>query len=95
MDVHKFKPEEISVKITDDWISILGQHEEKTDKHTYKKQEFLRRYSLPHEVNANNIKCELSSDGHLLISAPKQEQKIRITEVTVPIIRTNDAVKNI
>lgn len=93
LDLRKFKPENISVKVTKDSVSILGEQEEKVDEFNYKRQQFLRRYSLPSKVNADDVTCELSSDGQLLISAPKQ-QTLTITEVTVPIEET-DSTKDI
>ncbi|CAL8112840.1 unnamed protein product [Orchesella dallaii] len=88
LNVQTFKPEEIQVKITDRWISIIGEHEDRTDERNFSRQEFLRKYSLPNEVTADDITCELSSDGYLLISAPKMQEKLKISEIPIPVTLT-------
>ncbi|ODN02791.1 Alpha-crystallin A chain [Orchesella cincta] len=97
LNVQTFKPEEIQVKITDRWITIIGEHEDRTDERNFSRQEFLRKYTIPNEVNSDDITCELSSDGYLLISAPKMEEKVKISEIPIPISITHhvSAIKSI
>jgi len=97
LNVQTFKPEEIQVKITDRWISIIGEHEDRTDERNFSRQEFLRKYSLPNEVTSDDITCELSSDGYLLITAPKLQEKVKISEISVPVnlVGQHSAIKTI
>ncbi|KFD47911.1 hypothetical protein M514_11202 [Trichuris suis] len=86
LDVNQFKPEEMSVKTTDNRIIIHGKHEEKKDGDGYVKREFTRSYWLPKGVQPENIKSEMSSNGQLTILAPKKysenqkERKIPIEQ---------------
>jgi HSP20 family molecular chaperone IbpA len=70
MDVQEFKPNEISVKTDDRFVTIEGKHEERKDPHGYISRHFTRRYSLPEGFDHNTISSELSSDGILKIKAP-------------------------
>lgn len=70
--MQQFKPEEIKVKVVDDFIVVEGKHEERQDKHGYISRQFTRRYKLPPNVNLEAVKSSLSSDGVLSIAAPKK-----------------------
>lgn len=72
LDVQQFKPEEINVKLVDDFLVVEGKHEEKQDQHGFISRQFTRRYKLPANVNPEAIQSHLSSDGILSITAPKK-----------------------
>lgn len=72
LDVQQFKPEEINVKVVDDFIVVDGKHEERQDKHGFISRQFTRKYKLPPNVNVDAIQSKLSSDGILSIVAPKK-----------------------
>ncbi|XP_031408235.1 alpha-crystallin A chain [Meleagris gallopavo] len=71
LDVKHFSPEDLSVKIIDDFVEIHGKHSERQDDHGYISREFHRRYRLPANVDQSAITCSLSSDGMLTFSGPK------------------------
>ncbi|MBN3282051.1 CRYAA protein, partial [Polyodon spathula] len=71
LDVKHFSPEELSVKIVDDYVEIQGKHGERQDDHGYISREFHRRYRLPSNVDQSVITCSLSSDGLLTFCGPK------------------------
>nr|ABJ55915.1 small heat shock protein [Trichinella pseudospiralis] len=85
LDVKHFKPEELTVKTTDNRLVITGKHEEKQDEHGFVKREFSRSYYLPQGVKPEQFVSNLSPDGKLVITAPKHaiegsnERKIPIT----------------
>ena len=86
MDCSHFKPEEIEVKTLDNNIVIHGKHEEKMDKHGWISREFTRRYTIPNECEANNVKSSLDSNGVLTIEAPKRQlEPLKDNERVVPI----------
>jgi len=86
LDVHRFKPEELEVKVTDDSVNITGKHEERQDEKNYSCQEYSRKHTLPPGVKADDISCRFSSGGVLTISAPRKEQPaISHVERTIPI----------
>lgn len=69
--MQQFKPEDIGVKIVDNYLIVEGKHEEKEDKHGFISRQFTRRYKLPDNVKQEEIKSTISSDGILSITAPK------------------------
>jgi HSP20 family molecular chaperone IbpA len=92
--VKQFKPEELKVNITDSTISVSAKHEDKKDQHNFSCQEFSRSHTLPPGVKADDVKCELSSDGVLTISAPKPVQKSRPSrETNIPIQHIVPAIR--
>ncbi|KAB5523409.1 hypothetical protein PHYPO_G00152240 [Pangasianodon hypophthalmus] len=71
LDVKHFSPEELSIKVSDDYVEIHGKHGERQDDHGYVSREFHRRYRLPSNVDQSAITCTLSGDGLLTICGPK------------------------
>lgn len=71
--MQQFKPEEITVKTTDEHIIVEGKHEEKPDEHGQISRHFVRLYQLPKDIIADDIKSTLSSDGVLTVTAPLKE----------------------
>nr|P02507.1 RecName: Full=Alpha-crystallin A chain [Pelophylax lessonae] len=69
--VKHFSPEDLTVKILDDFVEIHGKHSERQDDHGYISREFHRRYRLPSNLNESSISCSLSADGILTFSGPK------------------------
>lgn len=48
LNVHQFKPEDISVKIDNNKLTICGKHEKKSEEgHSYFAQEFTQQYTIP------------------------------------------------
>ncbi|XP_060519198.1 protein lethal(2)essential for life-like [Cylas formicarius] len=94
LDVSQFKPEEISVKVADNVLTIEGKHEEKKDEHGMISRHFVRRYVLPKNCNLDKVESKLSSDGVLSITAPKIEA-MEVDHKTVPIQQTNEPAKQI
>ncbi|XP_049938376.1 alpha-crystallin A chain-like isoform X2 [Schistocerca serialis cubense] len=89
LDVQHFKPDEVSVKIRDDFIVIEGNHEERQDQHGFISRQFTRRYKLPENTDIDAVTSKLSSDGVLTIKAPKKAPLKDSTERVVPIVQTN------
>ncbi|XP_061833486.1 alpha-crystallin A chain [Nerophis lumbriciformis] len=71
LDVKHFSPDDLSVKVTDDYVEIQGKHGERQDDHGYISREFHRRYRLPSSVDQSAITCTLSADGLLTLTGPK------------------------
>jgi crystallin alpha B len=96
VDVRHFRPEEISVKTAGDYVTVEGRHEDREDEQGYIRRHFVRKYMLPDNVKAENVKSTLSSDGVLTISAPKEqkalehggEREIPIQKVPYPAVAT-------
>uniref|UniRef100_A0A1B6CAM8 SHSP domain-containing protein n=1 Tax=Clastoptera arizonana TaxID=38151 RepID=A0A1B6CAM8_9HEMI len=71
LDVQQFKPEELNVKVVDDFLVVEGKHEERSDAHGFIARQFTRRYKLPKDIDVKSLQSKLSSDGVLQLSAPK------------------------
>lgn len=89
IDVRQFKPHEIDVKTTDDYVVVEGKHARRSDGYSMVERRFLRKYLLPRGFNANEVISDLSSDGILTIKAPPptpikyykpNERMIKVTE---------------
>ncbi|XP_076263820.1 uncharacterized protein LOC143198456 [Rhynchophorus ferrugineus] len=84
VNVRQFKPEEISVKLDRNTVTIEGKHEEKPE-HGYISRQFVRHYTLPDDCDAQKLQTKISSDGLLVLSVPKkaEDEKLQIREVPV------------
>ncbi|KFP17810.1 Alpha-crystallin A chain, partial [Egretta garzetta] len=85
LDVKHFSPEDLSVKIIDDFVEIHGKHSERQDDHGYISREFHRRYRLPTNVDQAAITCSLSNDGMLTFSGPKVPSNMDASHSERPI----------
>ncbi|KAG5900729.1 hypothetical protein JTB14_038247 [Gonioctena quinquepunctata] len=94
LDVQQFKPEEITVKLTDDnTVMVEGKHEELQDDHGFISRHFVRKYVLPKTCDASQLQSKLSSDGVLTIIAPSNNQQLEYKEI--PIQQTGEPVKRV
>ena len=71
LDVQHFRPDDISVKVTNTEIIVEGKHEERQDTHGFISRHFKRRYPLPNHCPAENVSSTMSADGILTIVAEK------------------------
>jgi len=88
LDVKQFKPEELSVKVADGFVVVEGNHEERQDEHGFVSRQFSRRYKLPDNVDPDVVTSSLSSDGVLMVSAPKKALPAPENQRPVPIVQT-------
>ncbi|XP_039450256.1 protein lethal(2)essential for life-like [Culex pipiens pallens] len=90
IDVQNFKPEEISVKMVDNYITVEGKHEEKQDEEGFVSRHFVRKYQLPEGHDLERVASSLSSDGVLTIRAPRLAlPEVPAKERSIPIVRTD------
>ncbi|XP_053972303.1 protein lethal(2)essential for life-like [Hylaeus volcanicus] len=88
LDVQQFKPEEISVKLIDNFVVVEAKHEEKKDQHGYISRHFSRRYLLPYQADGDQLSSTISSDGVLTITAPFKPTEEKSNERTIKIEQT-------
>merc|ERR1712083_665522 len=75
-----FKPSELKVNVADGELTIEGKHEEKSEAgHTMVSKQFSRRYTLPAEAKLTEVVSNLSQDGVMVITIPKEK---KIQEIT-------------
>ncbi|XP_041974778.1 protein lethal(2)essential for life-like [Aricia agestis] len=95
IDVQHFSPEEISVKVGEGFVTVECKHEERRDEHGYVSRQFVRRYALPQGCLPDTVQSQLSSDGVLVITAPKVLPMPSTGERIVPIVQTGPIKKQI
>nr|XP_003701702.1 PREDICTED: protein lethal(2)essential for life-like [Megachile rotundata]XP_012136839.1 PREDICTED: protein lethal(2)essential for life-like [Megachile rotundata] len=103
LDVQQFAPEEVTVKVVGNNVVIEGKHEEKQDEHGWISRQFVRKYLVPEQCDIDQIQSSLSSDGVLMITAPRKESEpkneriIKIQNTGQPALRedskSNEAQK--
>merc|ERR1712227_517605 len=76
-----YKPGELSVNVTDGQLIIEGKHEEKTESgHTMVSRHFRRQYGLSPNVKMTEVVSNLSQDGVLVVTLPKEKRIQEIKE---------------
>merc|ERR1711976_277125 len=72
MDTSQYKPDELKVNVEQNTLTVEAKHEEKSeDGRNFVSKQFCRRYSLPRDCKREQVASNLSADGVLVISAPK------------------------
>ncbi|KAG5305652.1 L2EFL protein, partial [Acromyrmex insinuator] len=90
VNVQQYNPEEITVKVVDNWVIIKGIHE-KQNKSNVGSQQFVIRYLLPSSTNIEHITSSTSSDGILTITVPlKTDQKVIQIEQSRQSVSSNN-----
>jgi len=76
-----YKPSELKVNVSDGEISIEGKHEEKSEAgHTMVSRQFSRKYTLPAEAKLTEVVSNLSQDGVMVITVPKEKKIQEVRE---------------
>jgi len=82
LDVTEYAPEDIQVKVLDDMVVITGKQEIRISENNFRSRSFSKKFSIPPGVTPEKIKCSLSKDGMLKISAPLEmnEERHQVTQ---------------
>merc|ERR1712142_1460688 len=76
-----YKPSELKVNVADGELTIEGKHEEKSEAgHTMVSKQFSRRYTLPAEAKLAEVESNLSQDGVMVVTIPKEKRIKEIKE---------------
>jgi len=76
-----YKPDELKVNVSNGELSIEGKHEEKTESgQTMVSRQFSKKYSLPSEAKLTEVVSNLSQDGVMVITVPKEKRIQEIKE---------------
>lgn len=88
LDVGLFRPDELNVKVVNDFLIIEAKHEEResADDSGYISRHFVRRYQLPKDCDQDAIVSKLTSDGVLSVMLPKSKDAAK--ERVIPIQQT-------
>ena len=74
IDTQGYKPDDIKVTVEKNVMTVEAKHEEK-DEGKFVSRQFKRSYTLPKECECEKTHSNLSSDGVLVISAPKKAKE--------------------
>jgi len=70
VDVHQFKPYEITVKTVGETVIVEAKHEKRRDGDNFVGRHVVKRFVLPRGYNPNDVRSELTSDGYLVVKCP-------------------------
>ncbi|KAJ1349296.1 hypothetical protein KIN20_004788 [Parelaphostrongylus tenuis] len=84
LDVSKFKPENLKVKLDGHHLTIEGKEELK-EKNGYSAKAFIRQFELPEDVNLNAIRSSLTDSGQLSVEVPKLTKASESGARSIPI----------
>jgi len=92
-----FKPEEIKVELDGDQLSVTGEHRESKDGESVERK-YNRVIRLPKELDIEKTKCELDSNGELIVQVPRKEA-LKAPKQSIPVTMKNakaiDQPKNV
>ena len=80
LDVPQYKPEELKVTVINNTLSIEGKHGQDINEKEEKEgssfsssvmRQFSRKWTLPAHCDPDKVVSNLSSDGILMVTAPK------------------------
>merc|ERR1711983_227920 len=78
LDTSQYRPAELKVMVNDGVLTVEGKHEEKAeDGSKMVSRMFSRKYTLPADAKSEGVASNLSSDGVLVITAPKKQLAIK------------------
>merc|ERR1712018_599363 len=78
LDTSQYRPDELKVMVNDGVLTVEGKHEEKAeDGSKMVSRMFSRKYTLPPSAKSEEVVSNLSSDGVLVITAPKKNLAIK------------------
>ena len=78
LDTSQYRPDELKVSVSDGVLMVEGKHEEKAeDGSKMVSRMFSRKYSLPASTKHEEVVSNLSSDGVLVVTAPKKALAIK------------------
>jgi len=78
LDTSQYRPDELKVSIDNGVVTVEGKHEEKAeDGSKMVSRMFSRKYTLPADTKVEEVVSNLSSDGVLVITAPKKNLAIK------------------
>merc|ERR1711872_299509 len=78
VDTSQYRPDELKVSVDRGVVTVEGKHEEKAkDGSTMVSRMFSKKYTLPSDAKEEDVVSKLSSDGILVVTAPKSKLAIR------------------
>jgi HSP20 family molecular chaperone IbpA len=92
LDTSGYKPDELKVQVRDGELCVEGRHEEKSESgHVMVSRKFCRRFGLPQGAKKEAVESNLSQDGVMVITVPKDKkiEEVKGTE-NIPVEYVKD-----
>ncbi|CAF1022180.1 unnamed protein product [Adineta ricciae] len=86
LNTHGFGPEDIKIKVQQGSLSVSAKKEKKST-NGYSLHEFSQTYSLPEELNIDQLKSTYTENGILAIEAPLPEAKTKNRQIEIERIK--------
>lgn len=97
LDTSGYKPEELKVQVKEDELWVEGKHEEKTEAgDVMVSRKFCRRFGLPQGARKMEVESNLSQDGVMVITVPKEkkiEEVKAVDNIKVEHVRDKEEMK--
>lgn len=71
LDVSSFSPDEITVKVLNNELTVKARHESETHGH-FTSRQFNRHFVLPKDIDMDSVVSKLGKDGRLHIEATRK-----------------------
>ncbi|KAJ8735988.1 hypothetical protein PYW08_006644 [Mythimna loreyi] len=85
LNVRRFKPDELRIKVKNRYIIVEGKHKIKDDVQQFMANHFVQRFVLPAGSKQEEVTAVLKENGVLTVSVPKHELPPPPPEREVPI----------
>ncbi|PZC73754.1 hypothetical protein B5X24_HaOG208813 [Helicoverpa armigera] len=85
LNVRRFKPDELRIKVKNRYIIVEGKHKETGDAQKFMANHFVQRFVLPPGSKQEEVTAVLKENGVLTVSVPKHELPPPPPEREVPI----------
>merc|ERR1711944_100288 len=86
LDTSGYKPDELKVEIKGGELCVEGKHEERSQSgEGMVSRQFSRRFGLPQNVKKEDIVSNLSQDGVMVITMPKEQRIEEVERGSTPI----------
>merc|ERR1712106_1231843 len=78
LNTSQYRPDELKISIDKNVVTVEGKHEEMAeDGSKMVSRMFSRKYTLPADAKSADVVSNLSSDGVLVITAPKKNMAVK------------------
>merc|ERR1712117_187478 len=86
LDASGYKPDELKVEIKEGELCVEGKHEERSQTgEVMVSRQFSRRFGMPQNVKKEGIVSNLSQDGVMVITMPKEQRIEEVERGNTPI----------
>merc|ERR1712226_955728 len=91
LPVKDFAPEDLTVKIAENRLTVSGKFESKLDNNGVVYQEFTRQFNIPKDVKMESMESVMTEDGHLIVRGQLEAPEIpKETPIKIQVEKPTD-----